>query len=244
MNVSKVSGRPAVLITGGACRIGRAVALAFARDGYDVALHYRSSHKEALATAVDIRRCGGGCVLLRAVLGSAVSGIALVRKAARALPGLSVLVHGASIFEPSGLAEEDIPALKEHMGVHVETAWGLNAAFRDIVGKGNILHFLDTSITRDRTAFAGYLLSKKALAELVRMSAASFAPDLRVNAVAPGFILPPKGKSAGYLRARAQQVPLRRQGSLDNICQALLFLVNNDYITGQTIFVDGGEHLI
>ncbi|MBF0594516.1 MAG: SDR family oxidoreductase [Candidatus Omnitrophica bacterium] len=235
---------PAVLVTGGARRIGRAIALAFADSGWDVALHFNTSGKDAESTAQEIRGKGRQCVSFQACLDEPGEAGCLVERAGKFFPGLQAMVHSASLFRPSGLEEKDLFFLDEHMGIHVRAAWMLDAAFVRGVGKGAIVHFLDTKITTNKTEYAAYLLSKKALAELVKMSAVSFAPAIRVNAVAPGFILPPEGKGAGYLRSRAADVPLQRKGKLLNITDTVKFLVDNDYITGQVIFVDGGEHLM
>jgi NAD(P)-dependent dehydrogenase (short-subunit alcohol dehydrogenase family) len=238
-----MTNTPAALITGGACRLGKAVALALADDGYDIALHFNTSVKEAEQTAALIRRKGRRCVTFQCDLCDMAAAQELVRAAHRAFPGLSALIHTASVFKPSGLGVDDLPRLDEHMNIHVRCAWVLGAEYAARVKRGSILHFLDTKITADRTAFAGYLLSKKALAELVRMSAADFAPNIRVNAVAPGFILPPKNSKAAFAKSRAAQVPLKRQGRVEHVTEAVRFLLSNDYITGQVIFVDGGEHL-
>lgn len=240
----KKTSAPAVLVTGGARRIGRAVALALADDGWDVALHYHTSEEEAKRTAAEIKRKGRRCVCFKAALDQPLAAEELLKDVVKAFPSLQALVHSASLFKPSGLGVEALPLLEAHFNIHVRAAWTMDAAFVRLVGCGSIVHFLDTRITSNKTEFAAYLLSKKALAELVRLSAVSFAPLVRVNAVAPGFILPPEGKGAAYLKNRAVDIPLKRKGDVANVTDAVRFLVRNDYITGQVIFVDGGEHLI
>ena len=102
---------------------------------------------------------------------------------------------------------------------------------------------LDSRIAGGDPLHAAYLVSKVALAEFTRASALSFAPALRVNAVAPGPILPPEGKDAEYLRLQIEQIPLRRYGGPATVAQAVAYLCQADFVTGQTIFVDGGHHL-
>ena len=102
---------------------------------------------------------------------------------------------------------------------------------------------VDAAVAGEKTAYFSYLLAKKALQDLTRMSARSLAPDILVNAVAPGFILPPEEKGVTQ-ETRVQQIPLKRQGRLENITQTVEFLLTTDFVTGQTLFVDGGEHLL
>jgi NAD(P)-dependent dehydrogenase (short-subunit alcohol dehydrogenase family) len=138
---------------------------------------------------------------------------------------------------------EDLGLLEKHWAVHVKAPWGLTAEFAKLVKNGAVVNFLDTKIAKNKTDFGAYLLSKKALAELTTMQAVRFAPRVRVNAVAPGLILAPEGRGPWYLKKQAAGIPLKRPGSIRNIIQAVRFLITNDYVTGQTIFVDGGEHL-
>lgn len=235
---------PAALVTGGARRIGRAVALALADDGWDIALHYHHSVDEANKTAAEIRSLGRRCVCFPAALEKPAEASRLVRDALKPFPGLNALIHSASLFEPSGFGEDALPLLDEHLNIHVRASWVLGASFVKDVQKGSIVHFLDTRVTTNKTSFAAYLLSKKALESLVGMTAIEFAPNVRVNAVAPGFILPPEGKGPRYLRSRAAGIPLKRKGDVEHVTDTVKFLLANDYVTGQVIFVDGGEHLI
>jgi len=232
------------LVTGGARRIGRAVALSLAADGYDIALHYNASAADALKTAAAIRKLGVECDIFSADLRDTVDTEALLCGVLRRFSRLAVLVNSASIFRPSGLGNDGLKLLDENLAIHVRAPWVLSAGFVKAVKAGVIINFLDTKISGNMTAFGAYLLSKKALSELTKMQAVAFAPRVRVNAVAPGLILAPEGKGAGYLRQRARSIPLKRPGAVKDITQAVRFLVTSDYVTGQTVFVDGGEHLI
>ena len=235
---------PAAIVTGGARRIGRAVALALADEGFDIALHFNQSEDEANEVAEEIRRKGRLCSLYQAPLDDAEAACELISQVYEDFSRLEVMVHSASIFRPSGFEGNALAVLDEHMNIHVRAAWVMGAEFVAKVKRGSIIHFLDTKITKNQTEFAAYLLSKKTLADLVKMTAAAFAPAIRVNAVAPGFILPPEGKDQLYLQLRAADIPLKRKGEVINVTDTVCFLVKNDYITGQIIFVDGGEHLI
>ena len=112
------------------------------------------------------------------------------------------------------------------------------------VKKGNIVNILDANMAKPREGFAQYTLSKRMLAEWTELAAVEFAPGIRVNAVAPGLILPPASKGKGYLNRLSKDVPLKRKGSPLHVTHAVRFLLENDYVTGQVIFEDGGEHLL
>jgi len=240
----KKDRRPAVLVTGGARRIGRAVALALAADGFDVAVHYNRSAPDAVKTAVAIKKTGADCDIFQADLFDEGDAAGLLWSVAKRFPSLSVLVNSASLFVPSDMGGEDTELLQKHWAVHVKAPWVLTAEFAKIVKSGVVVNFLDAAIAKNKTDFGAYLLSKKALAELTMMQAVRFAPHVRVNAVAPGLILAPEGRGSWYLKKRAAGVPLKRPGNVQDVTRAVRFLIASDYVTGQTIFVDGGEHLV
>lgn len=236
--------KKAALVTGGACRIGRAVVLDLARAGYDIALHYHTSKVEALATAREVGRVGVACDLFPADLSEASVAVDLMRGVLRRFPGLEVLVNSASIFSPSDLTSKRLAELQLNWQLHVASPWALGCAFHEQARRGVIINFTDTKVMRQRTEHAAYLLSKKALHSLTTMAAVAFAPDVRVNAVAPGFILSPAGVSWEYIRKRAALAPLGGPGTLTDITRSVRFLIESTYITGQTVYVDGGEHLV
>ncbi|MBN1459416.1 MAG: SDR family oxidoreductase, partial [Armatimonadetes bacterium] len=110
--------------------------------------------------------------------------------------------------------------------------------------RGAVVNFLDTRVDGFDWKHVSYILSKHALLLLTRMTALEFAPDVRVNAVAPGLILPPPGQDEGYLEQQAHTVPLRRHGSAGDVTEAVLYLLRSEFVTGQVLFVDGGRHLM
>lgn len=236
--------RPAALITGSARRIGRAMALALAEDGFDIALHYNKSSIAAAKTARMVRSLGAACDLFPADFGVEGEANRLIPVVTRRFSRLMVLVNSASVFVPSGLGAEDMLLLEEHMMVHVKAPWVLVSEFAKLARRGVVINCLDTKVSSNVNDFGAYLLSKKTLAELTKMQAVHFAPNLRVNGIAPGLILKPEAKKPGYLRQKAACVPLKRHGNVGNVIQALRFLINDDFVTGQILYVDGGEHLL
>lgn len=232
------------LITGGARRIGKEIAVSLAALGYTIALHCHRSAQDAEDVANQIKNSKGRCEIFPADLEDTVEAQAVIPNVLKRFHRLDLLVNNASIFEKSSLRSSNPEVFDHHMAVNLRAPYILMAEFARVCQNGHIINILDTNIMRHRITHAAYLISKKALAELSAMAAVEFAPHIRVNAVAPGLILPPEGENEGYLAARAEAVPLRRQGTPGHVAHAVRFLIENDYLTGQTIFVDGGEHLI
>jgi len=232
------------LITGAAKRIGKAIALHCATLGYNIALHYHHSKKEAKLTEEEIKAQGVTCTLFSCDLSKSKQAGKLIEKTFKLCPDLNVLINNASIFEQSTIKESGISLLRKHFASNFDAPFILSSDFAKHCTKGQIINILDTHISQSATQHSTYLLSKKALQALTQMSSAEFAPNIRVNAVAPGLILPPEDKSADYLKRLAQKIPMQTKGHVHQIAGTVEFLLNSPYITGETIFVDGGEHLI
>jgi pteridine reductase len=232
------------LITGGAVRIGRAIALKLASLGYNIALHYNTSYNEAQQTKQNIVKKGVSCQLFECDLSDETCVFNLVTAVKRKLPGLNVLVNSASIFEKSSLADWNIDHYNSHWDVNFKAPFILTSEFAKKVSKGNIINILDTNINKESSQHLIYLLTKKSLCEFTKLSAIELAPGIRVNAIAPGVILPPPGKDGAYIKRRAQEVPLKTKGHPEQIADCAAFLIQSPYITGQVLFNDGGEHLL
>lgn len=240
----KITPQKVALVTGGARRIGEAVCRALARSGYSIALHYGTSDAAAAQTAKRISRDGGVCATFACNLADGHATENLVPAVLEEFGRLDVLINSASIFEKSSLESGSLEIWDRHFAVNLKAPYILMRSFARCAKEGSIINVLDTHIVRNKTAHAAYLLSKKTLAELTKMAAVEFAPRVRVNAVAPGLILPSVSQKDGYLDRLAKQIPLQRKGNVANIAHAVLFLLENDYVTGQIIYADGGEHLI
>ncbi len=232
-----------VFITGGAQRIGHHVALSLSRAGYTIALHYHTSIEAAQKTAREIKKKGGRCHLFPCDLANEIRTQKLIRSVQRECPDLNVLINNASIFEKSTLDKYNLDSLNRHFVINFIAPYILTAEFAKVCRKGSIINFLDTHVTGNRINHFDYLLSKKTLSEMTKMAAVALAPHIRVNAVAPGLILAPRGKGKDHLERLAKNIPLQRRGNVDNISAAVEFLIADNYITGHTVFCDGGEHL-
>lgn len=234
----------AALITGGAKRIGRAISLTLAEAGYDIALHYHHSRSEAKQTAAQIQKMGRRCKLFSLDLRQTDQVPNLIKDAKKSFPGLRVLVNNASIFKPQNFLQSDIVTLKENFMLHVFAPYLLSQQFARSCQRGVIINVLDRDIQKHRLSHIPYLLSKKSLSDFTDLAAMALAPGIRVNAVAPGAVLPPVGKTQRFLKTLAGKTPLKRSPNPEDIAQAVLFLINARRVTGQTLFIDGGEHLL
>jgi len=237
------TSKGAALVTGGARRIGAAISLALARNGYDVALHHLSSVEEAERVAGEIEGMGRRCRLFRCDLNDHGETANLVARVREHYSGLNVLVNNASIFERGALADTGQDLLERHFNINFKAPFFLSQAFADGCAQGHIINILDTRVSRSDPHHTAYTLSKKALLELTRMAARELGPAIRVNGVSPGMILPPPGGVVDELERRSAGLPLKRIGDTDNLVAAVLFLLDNPFVTGECIHVDGGEHL-
>lgn len=236
--------KKAALVTGGAKRIGRHLALHLAGMGYDIALHYRRSRRDAEKTAREIRKKGVRCELFCADLSQPTSVSALIPDVLKTFPHLQVLVNNASVFSASNLRDASLESFRDHFKPNFLAPYQLTKDFLRFCSGGDIINIIDTHYTRIMISHADYILSKKLLADLTELSAREGGPHFRVNGIAPGLILAPAGKMEAYLDRRAKQIPLQRKGSPQQLAHALQFLLENEFVTGQIIFVDGGEHLL
>lgn len=231
------------LVTGASRRIGRAVAEALARQGVHVVLHYRNSSAEALRLASALKKLGVRAWVLAADFQKREEYESLIERALEHAGNLDILVNNASRFTGEGIAGLTLEKLVDDIGINAWVPFVLSRAFAQRRKKGSVVHLLDTRVNGNDRTHVAYLLSKQILARLTALSALEFAPGIRVNAVAPGAILPPPGSTGRYLEKLARNLPLRRHGDPRDVAAAVLFLLKNPFITGQVIFVDGGRHL-
>ncbi len=236
-------GARTALVTGGARRIGRALALALAAEGLNVVIHCRSSRAEAAQAAEECRAKGVRAWVVCADLARAPEAEALVGRAIDAAGPLDALVNNASIFPKNTLADVTAEAFVENLQVNALAPFALARAFARQEREGSIVNMLDARILHYDALHAAYHVSKRALFTLTRMMALEFAPRVRVNAVAPGLIVPPPGEDESFLEKYASQNPLGRWGTTADVAAAALFLLRSPFVTGQVIFVDGGFHM-
>ncbi len=232
------------LVTGAAKRLGRAMALSLAREGVQIVVHYRTSHEEACEVKAAIEQGGAQAVLCQADLADAGQAESLVGRAVALLGRpLDILINNASIFDSLSLHETTSQNLAENAQIHAYAPLALSRALADQGQPAHIINMLDSRVQDYDPLHVPYHLSKRSLLALTRMLAIDLAPEVAVNAVAPGLILPPEGQGDAYLQELAHTNPLNRHGGPQDVCEAVLFLLQSRFITGQIIYVDGGRHM-
>lgn len=231
------------LITGAAHRLGRAIAERLADDGVNIIVHYRRSRDEAEAAANDLSRRGVRAWTVAADLEQPDEAERLVDQAWQCSGGFSILVNSASIFEKGALADTSYGSFIRHMTANAWAPMAIARAFTRQTSGGQIVNLLDARVGGYNFTHAAYFLSKRTLEYLTRHLALELAPAFRVNAVAPGLILAPAGEGPDYLDRLKGSVPLGTHGEPEDIAEAVLYLLKSGYVTGQTLFVDGGRHL-
>jgi pteridine reductase len=246
MAVSPLAGRTA-LVTGAAKRLGRAIAEALAAEGAHLLLHYRTSGGEAERLASSLRARGVQAWPVRGDLAQPAQVEALWAAAVTAAPQgrIELLVNSASVFPVDSLGQLQEQRLAEPLRINALAPARLAALLAGQQGleQGSVVNLLDSRMHGHMRRHLTYNLSKQALLALTRMMALEYAPRVRVNAVAPGFVLPPPGSDERSLARLVATVPLQRWGKPEETAQAVTFLLGAQYITGQVIYVDGGRFL-
>lgn len=233
------------LITGGSDRIGKAVAIHLAKEGYHLVLHYNSAKEKAENLQMHIESTYKVKVeLLQNNFLKENDFDRIFEDFKRKSITIEVLVNCASDFIPSSFNERGSELFDKEMTINLKIPYLLTKAFARVFGKGNIINFVDTKVAKNKTVHLDYILSKKLLKDFTKISAVELAPNIRVNAIAPGLILPPEGKDESYLLNLAKDIPLKTIGNLDEILKAFQFILDSYFFTGQILYIDGGEHLV
>jgi NAD(P)-dependent dehydrogenase (short-subunit alcohol dehydrogenase family) len=239
-----LKGRTA-LVTGGARRLGRAMVLALAHEGCDVVLHYRGSQDEAEETAGRARETGAQVWLVQGDLADPAAAAGLVARAAgQAQRPVDILVNNASIFAPGDLATTTLEQWEANQAVNLRApfllAQGLAANLADDQ-PGDIINLNDIRVLDPGADHFPYTISKVGLHGLTRSLARALAPRVRVNELALGAVLPPEKASADYMHTLKSQILTDRFPQVQDVTSALLFLLGNPALTGQTLAIDGGR---
>jgi pteridine reductase len=234
-----------VLVTGGARRLGRAIALGLAERGAQVAFTYHHSASHAEATAAALAATGAGGHAIAADLSDGRAARQAVEQAAAALDGLDVLVHAASGgFMPTDPMDVEPELFADAVGATLTGGFFCAQAARKAMGEaGVIVNVTDVAALEAWPLFAPHAAAKAALAQLTRSLARAFAPEVRVCAVAPGPVLLPDGSDDAMRERHAARTVLGRLGSPEDVVGAVAYLIEADYVTGEQLVVDGGHRL-
>jgi pteridine reductase len=235
------------LVTGAGVRVGNVIARRLAKSGASIAVHYRNSEVEARAFADEIVASGGQADTFQAELSDRAQVEALVPAVVERFGSLDILINSASVFRDRWLEETDDADWDENLAVNLTAPFVLSRAMSESLGDkpGKIISLSDWKTTRPKRF--SYGVSKAALGGLTRSLAAALGPSIQVNEVALGAILLPVTAAPEEDEALSEKLssrtPLGRLGSPEEVAQVVMMLIENDYITGETIYVDGGQRL-
>ncbi|HEX4939958.1 MAG TPA: SDR family NAD(P)-dependent oxidoreductase [Candidatus Kapabacteria bacterium] len=234
---------PAVLVTGAGTRLGSLFARHMATQGYDLALHCNASLDAARQLAQELRSGGRQCEIFVQDFTEPFDTDDFIANVHARFGNLSCVINNASAYQPALSRNTSRALLESQFRVNFVTPFLLAGSFARCIGKGQVVNIIDNKIAYHQYHYSAYLLSKKSLAEFTRLAALEFAPDIRVNGIAPGVTLPMESRDNAYLNWRIEGIPLRKKGSDRQLMTALDYLLQNDFVTGQILFVDGGESL-
>jgi NAD(P)-dependent dehydrogenase (short-subunit alcohol dehydrogenase family) len=230
----------ALLITGGARRLGREIVRAASMAGYDIALHYHQSQQDAESLQKLVEDNGRTCRVIAQDLRELDGLPGLIEQAQAQLPQLCALINNASTFRRLPFGEVTPSSFADDMRINFEAPFFLTQAFARHVKQGAVVNMLDAYINTHHGAYCSYLLAKKALANFTQMAALELADSFRVNAVCPGFILPSEG---GGAQDPERLPPVGKPATAQQVAQAVLYALESDFMHGQFLYVDGAERL-
>lgn len=242
-------GTRTALVTGAGQRLGKAMAQAFAADGYAVGVHYNSSRAPAEAVVAEIAAQGGRAAAIECDLSDPTAAGALVEAAVAALGPVDLLVNSASFYGADTLATLDAASWRRLTDVNLAAPVMLMQAFArqfDAADRatGAIVNMLDVQLAAPSPAYFSYFCAKAGLEMATRLAALELAPRIRVNGIAPGLVLPSGGQTEAEFAARQALTPMGAGLSADDIVEAARYLASARQVTGRVLAVDGGQALM
>lgn len=232
------------LVTGAGVRVGRALAYALLRRGTDVVVHYNQSSHGAKQTVMEGEAMGRRAVLLQADLSDAGAAEALAARAAAALGGLDIVVNSAAIMERVPLAEVTPENWDRTMHVNLRAPLFVSKGAAAVLGDGGaIVNIADLAAFERWTGYPAHVISKNGVVVMTELLAKALAPRIRVNAIAPGAVLLPENWDEAAKEKLVNTTPAGRLGKAEDVVQAMLYLLEAEYVTGETIVVDGGRRI-
>ncbi len=239
----KLKGKVA-LVTGSAKRIGRTIALKLGKQGCNVAVHYRTSEKEAMETLAELQTMGVKAIPFQADLTDEDQVKTLMSSVAQAFGRLDILVNNAAIFARSPFEQLDLTTWREFMETNLTSVFLCCRYAADFLSEGGVIvNISDTSAFKPWTGFLPYCISKAGVISLTLGLARVLAPKVRVNCVALGTVLPPEEDEQWRQKMSAKTL-LKRLGMPEEVAQAVLFCITCEYLTGAVIPLDGGRYLL
>ena len=242
----EIEGKVA-LVTGGAKRLGRSIALALAERGAELVIHYRDSEREAQELLALLKRTGGKPVAVRGDVSVAADVDRIVETAMQAFGRIEILVNNAAIFYRTPFEKVTEEDWDRFLDVNLKGPFLLCRRIGGIMlrqGQGKIISLADLAGLKVWAEYIPYSVSKAGLIALTQGLAKALAPAVQVNAVAPGAVLLPEGTTPEERERAIRRIPLDRLGTPEDIARAVVYLIRNDFITGEVLRLDGGQHLL
>ena len=232
---------PTAIVTGAAIRIGKAMALHLAAKGFNIALHYHQS--EPSTVIKEINSQGVSCRGYPSDLSKLDEAEQFIAKVLTDFDDVELLINSAANFIQENLEETRMETLIDTLHLNLMSPFLLMRDFKRSINKGMIVNILDERVRKHISTFGSYSVSKVGLRHLTELAAVEWGQTVRVNGIAPGLILAPQGGAPDYLELAVKKVPTRTHGKMENLLQALDYLMENQFVNGDTLFVDGGESL-
>ncbi len=239
-------GPATALVTGAARRLGRAIALDLARRGWSVGVHYHASAAEALAVVEEIKSTGGQAAAFAADLARSEAPEPLIESCTATLGPITCLINSAACYEWDDIQTLDRDSWQTHLDVNLRAPIFLAQALARRLPQGvlgNVINIIDQKVLRPDPEFFSYTIAKSALWTATQTLAQGLAPQIRVNAIAPGPVLPSPKQSEEEFARECRATLLRRGVNVDEVTAAVRFLLETPSITGQMIALDSGQHL-
>lgn len=233
------------LITGGAVRVGKAITLELARAGANVVINYHSSADAAMQTCDEARALGVGALAIQADIREQNQVEKMVADAVNQFGSIDILINSASLWQQTPFPTDDLTDWHRVTNILINGSFYCANAIAPLMleqGEGAIVNIVDLAAFEPWPNFIAHSVGKSALLALSRQLALELAPAVRVNAVAPGPVLPPSGYSEERIARTANRTLLNRWGTAEDVAEAVLYFVKAKYVTGEVLAVDGGEH--
>ncbi len=245
-DVANENSTKIALVTGGAKRIGKSIALRLAENGWSVAIHYRKSAAKAEVVAAEVRLRGGRAMTVAADLGNEAEVVTIIPRVMAELGPLTLLVNNASVFEMDKADTVTRESWDKHLEANLRAPFVLSQAFAKQLPEGeqgNIVNLLDQRVWKLTPYFISYTIAKMGLWTLTRSLALAYAPRIRVNGIGPGPTLPSPRQTEEQFAAQSAAMPLGHGATPQEIARGVLYILSAPSMTGQMIALDGGEHL-
>ncbi len=234
---------PTAIITGGAVRLGKSFAIYLANKGYDIALHFSRMRPEAQSVLDQLNSFGIKSKGYACDFSKMENAEDFLDKVLNDFTDITLLINSAANFIQENIEETQSQHLLETFHINLISPFILMREYKKKINQGMIVNILDERILRNVPTFAAYSVSKVGLGHLTRIAAIEWGTHVRVNGIAPGLILPPAGQDESYLKRESKHVPMGNHGSPENLNKGLNYLIENSFVNGEILFIDGGESL-